>query len=359
MGARSSSVVRVGIVGAGFAASSHIDALRRIPNVRLEGVLASSPERTAAAAERLGVEASRSWTTARSRRCRPQLHAERRARIDHRGRPRTPASTFCRRSRSGSTRPRRDGWHMRPADAASSPACASTTGTSLSSRRCGACSRDGGDGPIHLVHGAYLQDWLLRPDDWNWRLESASAGTSRATGDIGSHWIDLAQHVTGDAIVSVTARLGTLFDERVQPPEGDRQTFAGGRRDGTDAGGHRGHGGRALHDATRRDGIGHDQSGERRLEEPSRARGRCAERRASSGTRRSRTTFGSAGATARTETCFAIRPTPARSAVGSRTSPPGIRRVAGRPAQPVHRLLRRGGRPAARRAVRADVRIVL
>jgi predicted dehydrogenase len=84
----------------------------------------------------------------------------------------------------------------------------------------------GGDGPVHLLHGVYLQDWLLRPDDWNWRLDSTRAGASRATGDIGSHWIDLAQHVTGDVITSVTAQLGTLFDERMRPPEGDRQTFA-------------------------------------------------------------------------------------------------------------------------------------
>jgi len=92
---------------------------------------------------------------------------------------------------------------------------------------------DGGDGPVHLVHGAYLQDWLLKQDDWNWRLDSSRAGTSRATGDIGSHWIDLAQHVTGDRIASVTARLGRVFDERIRPPEGERETFASGSGTGT------------------------------------------------------------------------------------------------------------------------------
>ena len=57
MDARSSSVVRVGVVGAGFAATSHIDALRRIPNVHVAGILASAPERTVSAAQRLGVDA--------------------------------------------------------------------------------------------------------------------------------------------------------------------------------------------------------------------------------------------------------------------------------------------------------------
>ncbi|MDP9184984.1 MAG: Gfo/Idh/MocA family oxidoreductase, partial [Actinomycetota bacterium] len=87
---------------------------------------------------------------------------------------------------------------------------------------------DGGDGPVHLVHGAYLQDWLLRRDDWNWRLDATRGGSSRATGDIGSHWLDLAQHVTGDSVTAVTARVGRLFDERIRPREGERETFGGG-----------------------------------------------------------------------------------------------------------------------------------
>jgi predicted dehydrogenase len=91
---------------------------------------------------------------------------------------------------------------------------------------------DGGDGPVHLVHGAYLQDWLLRKNDWNWRLDASKAGASRATGDIGSHWLDLAQHVTGDVVSWVTARLGRMFDERIRPREGARQTFAAGDRVG-------------------------------------------------------------------------------------------------------------------------------
>jgi predicted dehydrogenase len=87
---------------------------------------------------------------------------------------------------------------------------------------------EGGDGPVHLLHGSYLQDWLSRPDDWNWRLESARAGASRATGDIGSHWLDLVQHVTDDIVASVTARFGRVFAERVRPPDGSRETFASG-----------------------------------------------------------------------------------------------------------------------------------
>jgi predicted dehydrogenase len=47
-------------------------------------------------------------------------------------------------------------------------------------------------------------------------------------GDIGSHWIDLLQHVTGDVVTSVHAQLGRVHDTRIRPPEGVRETFASG-----------------------------------------------------------------------------------------------------------------------------------
>ena len=49
-------------------------------------------------------------------------------------------------------------------------------------------------GPVTLVHGGYWQDWLLLDTDYNWRVEAAQGGALRAVGDIGSHWLDLAQH---------------------------------------------------------------------------------------------------------------------------------------------------------------------
>ena len=54
-------------------------------------------------------------------------------------------------------------------------------------------------GPLHYVHGAYLQDWLLEATDFSWRLEPEKGGSSSAIGDIGSHWCDLVEHVTGHA----------------------------------------------------------------------------------------------------------------------------------------------------------------
>ena len=55
-------------------------------------------------------------------------------------------------------------------------------------------------GALHFVHGSYLQDWLLEPTDFSWRLEPEKGGASSAIGDIGTHWCDLVQHVTGQRI---------------------------------------------------------------------------------------------------------------------------------------------------------------
>jgi len=67
---------------------------------------------------------------------------------------------------------------------------------------------------IHVVIGAYLQDWLSRPDDTDWRVESALGGPSRAFGDIGSHLADLVEFVTGDRITWLHALTSTVYDER-------------------------------------------------------------------------------------------------------------------------------------------------
>src|SRR3954463_13435530 len=75
--------------------------------------------------------------------------------------------------------------------------------------------RAGQTGPVRLIHGTYLQDWLLRPTDDNWRGESDLGGASRAFADIGSHWCDLAEFVTGHRITRLCARTKTAMPERI------------------------------------------------------------------------------------------------------------------------------------------------
>jgi predicted dehydrogenase len=84
---------------------------------------------------------------------------------------------------------------------------------------------DGGIGEPHFVHGAYLQDWLLEPTDFSWRLEPEKGGKSSAIGDIGSHWCDLVQHVIGRRIESVLADLNTVVPTRFKPSR-NREAFA-------------------------------------------------------------------------------------------------------------------------------------
>ncbi len=72
-------------------------------------------------------------------------------------------------------------------------------------------------GKVTLVHGSYLQDWLLYDTDYNWRLEPEICGISRCIADIGSHWMDAVQHVTGARITEVCADLVTVIPVRKKP----------------------------------------------------------------------------------------------------------------------------------------------
>ncbi len=80
-------------------------------------------------------------------------------------------------------------------------------------------------GEILSVQGAYLQDWLLYDTDWNWRVDSRMGGPSRCMADVGSHWFDLAEHVTGLRVTSLAADLQTFHTTRKQP-KGAIETFA-------------------------------------------------------------------------------------------------------------------------------------
>ena len=69
-------------------------------------------------------------------------------------------------------------------------------------------------GPVHLIHGNYLQDWLADSTSDNWRVNSQVGGKSRAFADVGTHWCDLMEFVTGDRIVRLTASTSKAYQER-------------------------------------------------------------------------------------------------------------------------------------------------
>jgi predicted dehydrogenase len=86
--------------------------------------------------------------------------------------------------------------------------------------------RSGALGEIFILHGSYLQDWLLFPTDWNWRLEPGLGGTLRAVGDIGSHWLDLLTFITGLRVEEVYADFKTFHPIRKKPAK-PLETFTG------------------------------------------------------------------------------------------------------------------------------------
>jgi predicted dehydrogenase len=84
-----------------------------------------------------------------------------------------------------------------------------------------------GLGPVHHVTGSYLQDWLLKDTDFNWRVQAEAGGDLRAVADIGTHWMDLVSFITGLSIEAVCADLATIHPVR-QAPVGGVETFQRG-----------------------------------------------------------------------------------------------------------------------------------
>jgi predicted dehydrogenase len=81
-------------------------------------------------------------------------------------------------------------------------------------------------GEVFHANGSYTQDWLFLPTDWNWRLVPQFSGGSRAVADIGSHWCDCIQFVSGRKITKVCADLRTIHKERLKPKK-EVETYAG------------------------------------------------------------------------------------------------------------------------------------
>ncbi|MFT4163984.1 MAG: Gfo/Idh/MocA family oxidoreductase [Microlunatus sp.] len=83
-------------------------------------------------------------------------------------------------------------------------------------------------GAVNLMHGSYLQDWLLNPLATSWRVDPAAGGPSRAFGDIGSHWCDLVEWVTGDRIAELVSTTSITIKQR---PAATAASFSAARSD--------------------------------------------------------------------------------------------------------------------------------
>lgn len=87
--------------------------------------------------------------------------------------------------------------------------------------------REAGElGEVLVAQGTYSQDWMLYPTDWNWRVDAKASGPSRVMADIGSHWFDMIEHLTGLRVQSLCADL-QIFCPTRKKPKRSVETFTG------------------------------------------------------------------------------------------------------------------------------------
>ncbi len=68
-------------------------------------------------------------------------------------------------------------------------------------------------GDLRVVHGRYVCDDALLVGE-GWRLLPESSGPTYVTADLGAHWFDLAEHVTGARVSEVLADFRTFVPGR-------------------------------------------------------------------------------------------------------------------------------------------------
>lgn len=210
--------LRIAVAGTGFIGAVHAHAAR-VAGARLVGVAASTAPRAEAAAARLGAE--RAYDDAEALVTADDVDVVHICTPNHLHAPLTLAAlaagkhVVCEKPLATDT-----------TDAQALVAAAGTAGVVATVpfvyrfyalvREARARVAAGGIGPIRLVHGTYLQDWLATEADDNWRVDAELAGPSRAFADIGSHWCDLVEFVTGDRLAAVSAVTVTALPERVR-----------------------------------------------------------------------------------------------------------------------------------------------
>lgn len=214
------------VVGAGFIGPVHVEAIRRLGH-RVVGVLGSSPEKSWAAATQLGVEKGYASLA--------ELLADPAVQVVHLASPNHLHFEQCRQAIAA-------GKHvvcekplaMMTAETAElanlAAAAAVVTAVNYNVRfyplvlEARERVRSGRLGRVYHVTGSYLQDWLLYPTDFNWRVQAEQGGDLRAFADIGTHWLDTVCFITGLEVEAVFADLQTVHPTR-RKPTGGSETF--------------------------------------------------------------------------------------------------------------------------------------
>ena len=218
-----------GIVGTGFIGPVHIEALRRLGRTML-GVVGSTPQRGRAVAELLNV--AKVYPTLEDMLADPMI------RVVHLATPNRLHYAHCRQVLAA-------GKHVlceKPLAMTSAETADLVRIAEAMPVAAGVCYNvrfyplnleakqriaEGELGRVYHITGSYHQDWLLHETDFNWRVLAEEGGPLRAVADIGTHWLDLVQFVTGLKVESVCADLRTFLPTRRRPPAGSVETFQG------------------------------------------------------------------------------------------------------------------------------------
>jgi predicted dehydrogenase len=219
--------IGAGIIGTGFIGTVHLGALRRL-GIPVAGVLGSSPTRGAARAAALGVP--RAYASLDDMLADPavqvvhvtspnQAHFPQVMQILAAGR-----HVICEKPLAMTAAQSAQMVAAAKASGKVATVCYNTRFYPLNQQARGMVAA-GELGDIRLVTGTFLQDWLAKETDWNWRLEPDEGGPLRSVSDIGTHWVDLTSFITGMKPVAVMADLSTFITHR-EKPLGPVETFA-------------------------------------------------------------------------------------------------------------------------------------
>jgi predicted dehydrogenase len=223
-----SSVLRAAVVGTGFIGPVHVEGLRRA-GVDVAGIVGSSPEKSYAAADRLGLRHGYASFD--------EVLADASVDVVHLTTPNrhhfaqaaaalvAGKHVLCEKPLAMNSRETAELVRLAQASGLAAGVCYNVRFYPLCLEAADRVRR-GTIGDVHHVAGSYVQDWLLHPTDFNWRVLSEDGGELRAVADIGTHWLDLIQFITGQQVEAVCADLRTVIPER-QRPRGGVETFSG------------------------------------------------------------------------------------------------------------------------------------
>lgn len=220
------SSIGAAVVGTGFIGSVHLNTLRRL-GIPVMGVLGSSAARGADRAKALGV--------AKAYGSLDELLADPAVQVVHVTSPNVAhygqvkailaagKNVICEKPLAMTSAQSAEMRTMARASGKVAAVCYNTRFYPLNQHAHG-MMQAGELGDLRLITGHFHQDWLAKDTDWNWRLEADEGGPLRSVSDIGTHWVDLTNFITGQKPVSVMAELATFIPER-QKPLGPVETF--------------------------------------------------------------------------------------------------------------------------------------